>query len=211
MIGLRFLVNDGFCLGSDGRMDMEARFLLSLGSEFSELLDERLVLLECQILFAEKDNATSRHDDAELSNQFIGIRSIEKIFQLEIGILTADAGSDLEIVVMIKTASWLERLDFQLWKGYGGHSEIVTLALLVEKFAYKYEVAAFSAVGKLSGIEAIAMDEIVDLRSDLRHDEMCTDNRSRVLQDQVALLGIDQAEIITSPHRLTRPHRLLRP
>jgi len=55
------------------------------------------------------------------------------------------------------------------------------------------------------------MDEIVDLRSDLRHDEMCTDNRSRVLQDQVALLGIDPAEIITSPHRLTRPHRLLRP
>jgi len=66
-------------------------------------------------------------------------------------------------------------------------------------------------VGKLSRIEAIAMDEIVDLRSDLRHDEMCTDNRSRVLQDQVALLGIDPAEIITSPHRLTRPHRLLRP
>jgi len=147
MIGLRFLVNDGFCLGSDGRMDMEARFLLSLGSEFSELLDERLVLLEGKILFAEKDNATSRHDDTELSNQFIGIRSIEKIFQLEIGVLTADAGSDLEIVVMIKTASWLERLDFQLWKGYGGHSEIVTLALLVEKFAYKYEVAAFRQWG----------------------------------------------------------------
>jgi len=43
---------------------------------------------------------------------------------LEIGVLTTNTRSDLEIVVMIKTTSWLERFDFQLWKSYSGHCEI---------------------------------------------------------------------------------------
>jgi hypothetical protein len=54
-----------------------------------------------------------RHNYAEFANEFIGVWRIEEIPELQIGVLTADAGGHFEIIVVIEAAGWLERFATQ--------------------------------------------------------------------------------------------------
>jgi hypothetical protein len=115
---LRLLVDNVINAGALGRMNVQSRFL-GVAGEFSQFLGKSLLFLQREVLVAEKDDATGGDRDGEFADKFVRIGRIKEIAETEIGVLTADTGSDLQEIVLVETAGRLEGFNSQ----FGNHVE----------------------------------------------------------------------------------------
>src|SRR5271167_1583137 len=88
-------------------MDVESS-LLGFPGKNPQLLRQNLLLLESHLLVPEKHDTAIRDDDGKFANQFIGVRSMNEMAQIQVRVLATDSGSNLEVVIVVETSSGLE-------------------------------------------------------------------------------------------------------
>jgi hypothetical protein len=88
-------------------MDVESS-LLGFPGENPQLLRQNLLLLESHLLVSEIHDTAIRDDDGEFANQFIRVRCMNEIAQVQVRVLATDSGSNLEVVIIVETPSGLE-------------------------------------------------------------------------------------------------------